>query len=268
MTSLFTNSVVAHFLHELGSVWLFYVRGIRTLFTTYGNVRPIFQQIVFVTYRSLSTVIFSGIFVGAILVLQFDLILQAYDAESLLGGLNTSTVVREVGPLIISFLLAGKIGAFTAAELGTMRVTEQIDAIECLGTDPMQYLVVPRLIGIIFSSIILMIIGLIVSIAGSMLVASALCEVNFLEFANSIPKFTSVWTLVGGLIKSTVYGTIVATVSCHKGFTASGGASGVGKAVTGAALYTNLYILIANFVTSHLLNFAHELIQILTGVNL
>jgi phospholipid/cholesterol/gamma-HCH transport system permease protein len=132
----------------------------------------------------------------------------------------------------------------------------------------MQYLVVPRLIGIIFSSIILMIIGLIVSIAGSMLVASYLCQVNFLEFASSIPKFTSVWTVVGGLIKSTVYGTIVATVSCHKGFTASGGARGVGQAVTGAALYTNLYILIANFVTSHLLNFSHELIQIITGVDL
>jgi phospholipid/cholesterol/gamma-HCH transport system permease protein len=255
----------AHFFHELGSVYLFSTRVFRVFFQTQGNFKPIMAQVASVSIRSLSTVAFAGIFVGAILVLQMDLILSKYDAQSLLGGLNTSTVVREVGPLIISFLLAGKIGAFTAAELGTMRVTEQIDAIECLGNNPIQYLIVPRLLGIMISSLILLAIGLLISVAGAMVVASVHCGINFLEFASSIPKFTNAWTVIGAVIKSLVYGSIVAAVSCHRGFTASGGARGVGRAVTLAALYTNFYILIANFLVSNILEFMWEISQAIQG---
>jgi phospholipid/cholesterol/gamma-HCH transport system permease protein len=249
------------FFQELGATWLFFLGAVRTLLTTQNNFQPILAQVAFVSYRSLSTVLFAGAFVGAILVLQIDLILAKYDAEIFLGGLNTSTVIREVGPLIISFLLAGKIGAFTAAELGTMRVTEQIDAIECLGTDPVHYLVVPRLCGIILSSIILLFLGLIVSIGGAMLVAWFARDINILEFASSIPKFVSISTFVSALLKALIYGGIVATVSCHRGFTASGGARGVGQAVTQAAIYTNLYILFANFGLSHFLDLVDTLAQ-------
>lgn len=247
------NAAVA-FMHELGGIWLFFVGVNRTFFATRGNLKPILGQIAYVSVRSLPTVLFAGIFVGAILVLQFNLILARYDAQTFLGGLNTSAVVREVGPLIISFLLAGKIGAFTAAELGTMRVTEQIDAIECLGTNPIQYLVVPRFMGIVVSSVILLVIGLMISVVGAMAVASLACGLNYLEFASSIPAFTGGWTVFGGVTKSLVYGTIVAGVSCYKGYTATGGARGVGRAVTMAAVYTNLYIVIADFLTSGILD--------------
>ncbi len=258
MNQLFENTIMK-LLDELGSVCLFFLTVVRTFFSTRGNFRPIIAQISFVSFRSLSTIAFAGVFVGAILVLQFNLILAQYDSQSLLGGLNTSSVVREVGPLIISFLLAGKIGAYTAAELGTMRVTEQIDAIECLGVNPIQYLIVPRLIGIAISSLILLIIGLIVSVVGSMLVAYVACNINFLEFTSSIPRFTSFSSIAGGLFKSIVYGTIVATVSCQKGFTATGGARGVGRAVTSAAVFTNFYILLANYLTSYLIEFISNL---------
>jgi phospholipid/cholesterol/gamma-HCH transport system permease protein len=247
------------FLNELGGVSLFLAKVFRTFMNTRGNTRPIFEQIAYVSYRSLSTVAFAGFFVGAILVLQFNLILSQYDAQSLLGGLNTSAVIRQVGPLIISFLLAGKIGAYTAAELGTMRVTEQIDAVECLGTNPIQYLVVPRFIGIVISSVILLVVGLIVSIGGAMLVAALLCDVNPLQFATSIPHFITTWTVVGGVLQSILYGVIVATVACYHGFTATGGARGVGRAVTMAAIYTNLYIVIANFLSSEILEWLGEI---------
>src|SRR5436190_22243871 len=111
-------SVFAGFLHELGGFAIFFAHVLRTFARTRGNLRPIIAQVAYVSIRSISTVAFSGLFVGAILVLQFNLILVQYDAQVFLGGLNTSAVVREVGPLIISFLLAGRIGAFTAAELG------------------------------------------------------------------------------------------------------------------------------------------------------
>jgi phospholipid/cholesterol/gamma-HCH transport system permease protein len=247
-----------HFLHELGSIAIFFYQVAQAFFCTRGNFGPIMQQVAYISIRSLPTVAFAGIFVGAILVLQFNQILVQYDAQSFLGGLNTSSVVREVGPLIISFLLAGKIGAFTAAELGTMRVTEQIDAIQCLGTNPIQYLIVPRFIGIVISSIILLVIGLLISIVGAMFVANVLCGINTLQFAESVPRFTDGWTIGGGMFKSLVYGTIVAGVACHKGYTASGGARGVGKAVTLAAVYTNFYIVLANFVTSHMIDTVSE----------
>ena len=247
------------FLKELGGITLFVREVFRTLLFTRGNLRPIVAQISYVSYRSLSTVAFSGVFVGAILVLQFNQILAQYDAQALLGGLNTSAVIRQVGPLIISFLLAGKIGAYTAAELGTMRVTEQIDAIECLGTNPLQYLIVPRFFGIVISSLILLVIGLMVSVAGAMLVAALLCGVNPLQFATSIPRFITPWTIVGGMFQSLIYGTIVASVSCYNGYTASGGARGVGRAVTLAAVYTNFYIVIANFLSSGFLEWIAQI---------
>lgn len=249
------------FLNELGGITLFMGRVFRVFLRSSGNVRPIIEQIAYVSLRSLSTVAFAGVFVGAILVLQFNLILAKYDAQAFLGGLNTSAVVREIGPLIISFLLAGKIGAFTAAELGTMRVTEQIDAIEALGTNPIQYLVIPRFIGIVISSVLLLSIGLMVSILGSMIVAGAAAGINPLQYVSSIPRFTDLSTFFGGMFKSFVYGVIVASVACYKGFTASGGARGVGKAVTQAAVYTNLYIVIANYMTSSFLEYGRMALE-------
>lgn len=241
------------FLEELGGFTLFLGKIIRTFLKTRGNARLITHQIAYVSYRSLGTIMFAGVFVGAILVLQFKLILGQYDAESLLGGLNTSTVIRQVGPLIISFLLAGKIGAFTAAELGTMRVTEQIDAIECLGTNSIQYLIVPRFMGIVISSVFLLVIGMMISIVGSIFVAATLCGINPLQYIQSIPRFVTGWSVAGGMIQAVLYGAVVGAVSCYHGYTAKGGARGVGRAVTLAAVYTNFYIVVANFVSSELL---------------
>lgn len=242
------------FLDQLGGLFLFLGVTLRTTFKTHGNFRPVVAQISSVCFRSLSTVAFAGVFVGAILVLQFNLMLVKYDAVYLLGGLNTSAVIREIGPLIISFLLAGKVGAYTAAELGTMRVTEQIDAIECLGKNPIQYLIVPRFLGIVYSSMILLLIGLVVSVVGSIFVSSLFCDLNPLQYIGTIPRFTTVRTLIAGMIKSLVYGIIVAGVSCHQGYHAKGGARGVGKAVTWTSIYTNFYIVIANYITGGFLH--------------
>jgi phospholipid/cholesterol/gamma-HCH transport system permease protein len=253
------------FFNNLGGLFLFLRQVIHTTATTKGNGKAIMAQVASVSYRSLFTVVFAGVFVGAILVLQFNMMLEKYGAQSFLGGLNSSALVREVGPLIISFLLAGKIGAFTAAELGTMRVTEQIDAIQCLGTDPIQYLIVPRFMGIVISTLILLVVGLLVGILGSMFVADVLFGINFLQFSQSLSRFTGPWTIFGGVFKSFTYGTIVALVSCYQGYNTTGGARGVGRAVTLASVYTNLYIVIANFVTSEVLSTARIVAHSLMG---
>jgi phospholipid/cholesterol/gamma-HCH transport system permease protein len=251
------DSVINTF-HELGGAWIFFNRVIRTFRKTSGHRAAIIHQIAEVSTRTMSTVIFAGMFVGAILVLQFDVMLKRFDAEALLGGLNTSATIREIGPLIISFLLAGKIGAYTTAELANMRVTEQIDAIESLGTNPIQYLIIPRFFAIILSSVVLLAIGLSVSVLGAVLVAQTFGDLNLYQYISSIPRFAGGWTLFEGLVRSTIFSTIVATISTYKGFTASGGARGVGKAVTQSAIYINVYIVIANFISSSLLEWIHD----------
>ncbi len=248
------NRAIGVMTEDLGGLALFVKDVFLTALRTRSNARPLVAQVALVSFRSLPTVAFAGLFVGAILVLQFNLILSRYDAQIFLGGLNTSAVIREVGPLIISFLLAGKVGAYTAAELGTMRVTEQVDAIRCLGTDPLQYLVLPRFLAIILSSLLLLTLSLMIGIAGSVVVAQLLCGINPLQYVTAIPRFLNPAIFAAALLKCGLYGFIVAAVSCHQGYTARNGARGVGQAVTRAAIYTNLYIIFAQFIASPTLN--------------
>ena len=245
-------------MHEFGGASLFFLQVMRTLKQTSGYKRSVIQQIAEVSTRTIVTIVFAGLFVGAILVLQFDVMLRRFDAQALLGGLNTSATIREVGPLIISFLLAGKIGAYTTAELANMRVTEQIDAIESLGTNPFQYLIVPRFLAIILSSVVLLAIGLSVSVIGAIAVAEIFCGINLYQYISSIPRFAGAWTLFEGLVRCIIFSTIVATVSTFKGYTATGGARGVGRAVTESAIYINVYIVISNYISSTLLEWIHD----------
>lgn len=244
-------------LRELGSLAIFYRTVLRAALRPDPGggqrARMIREQVAEVYARSVWTVVFAGLFVGAILALQFNTMLADYQAQSLLGGLTASACIREVGPLIISFLLAGKIGAFTAAELGTMRVTEQVDAIECLGTDSIDYLIVPRFIAIVAAAVLLLVVGLLMGLGGAMMIGSLVGGVNPLQFLASIPRFAGLEVFGAGMFKSLAYGFIVAGVSCHQGYTATGGARGVGRAVTWAAIYTNLYIVLANFLLGQLL---------------
>ncbi|MBS1959927.1 MAG: ABC transporter permease [Bdellovibrionales bacterium] len=251
---------VANTMHEFGGAWIFFNRVMRTFKRTKGHKSAIIQQVADVSTRTIGTVIFAGVFVGAILVLQFDVMLRRFDAQALLGGLNTSATIREVGPLIISFLLAGKVGAYTTAELANMRVTEQIDAIECLGTNPIQYLIIPRFFAIILSSVVLLAIGLSVSVIGAILVAQTFSDINLYQYISSIPRFAGAWTLFEGLFRSVLFSTIVATISTFKGYTATGGARGVGRAVTESAIYINVYIVIVNFISSSILEWVHDFI--------
>lgn len=247
---------------EIGSIMLYLCELWKAWFNRKEKLFPlIMQQIVLVAERSLGTILFTGIFVGAILIIQFHLMLAKYDATILIGGLSSSATIREIGPLIISFLIAGKIGAFTAAELGTMKITEQIDAIRCLGVNPLEYVIVPRFIAIVFGTSLLLFFGLFVGIGGSILIAKYFYHINPWQFLSSVPRFVSMWTLFGGFTKAFVYGTIVATVCTYYGINTTGGARGVGIAVTKSAVYTNLFIVLANSFTTYLLTSLHTFLN-------
>lgn len=207
-------------------------------------------QIWRVTVQSLPTTAMAGFFVGAIMTIQFTLQLKAFGALGYLGGLSTSATVREVGPLLIAFLLSGKVGAFTSAELGTMRVTEQIDAIRCLGANPIQEIILPRYIGIVISSFFLLAAGLLMSIFGGLLLGSIFSGINPEEYFRHIPTITSPYSVMSGLFKCLVFALVLASVCTYKGYSTSGGAKGVGRSVISTAVMTMVGIVVTDWITS------------------
>ena len=186
------------------------------------------------------------------MTVQFTMQMKEFGALGYLGGLATSGTIREVGPLLIAFMLSGKVGAFTSAELGTMRVTEQIDAIRCLGANPIQEIIVPRFIGIIVSSFFLLGIGLLMSILGGMLMGSIFAGVNADEYVRHIPTIVSWPSIASGLFKCFVFAVVLSTICTYRGYTATGGAKGVGMAVVKTAVATMVGIVIADWLTTFL----------------
>ncbi len=203
---------------------------------------------------SMITVIFTGAFVGAIMAVQVSLELRDFGAQGFLGGLTTSVTLRNVGPVLIAFLLAGKVGAYTSAELGNMRVTDQVEAIRCLGIDPIGFLIAPRFLAVVVSSFLLLLMGLLFTLLGGLAVASWQLDVNTLYFLREIPRFVTGSSFSMALVKSLVFGTLIAWISCYRGFFTKGGSAGVGAAVRRTAVECLVWILIADYVTSFIFN--------------
>ena len=161
---------------------------------------PVLEQTWHVFILSLSTTALAGFMTGAVMCMQFVVQARGYGALSYLGGLTTSGTIREVGPLLIAFMLSGRVGAFTAAELGAMKVTEQIDAIKALALDPVEIIIVPRFLGIIISSFFLLVAGLCMAITGGLLMGIFYGGINLQEFINHIPTIVSFASVAGGLL--------------------------------------------------------------------
>ncbi len=235
---------------EVGLTVLFLRDIVRTAVRNPINGHLIAEQIVKVTQQSFATTALAGFFVGAILTVQFTLQVKQFGALGYLGGLATSGTIREVGPLLIAFMLSGKVGAFTSAELGTMRVTEQIDAIRCLGANPLLEIILPRFIGIVISSFFLLAIGLFMSIFGGLLMGVLFSGINPDEYLRHIPTIVSLVSIASGLIKCFVFALVLATICTYKGYATTGGAKGVGRAVVSTAVATMVCIVIADWFTS------------------
>jgi phospholipid/cholesterol/gamma-HCH transport system permease protein len=235
---------------EIGRSLLFFIEILQTLFLRPCRRRLVLEQIWHVTVESFATTAMAGFFVGAIMTVQFTMQMKEFGALGYLGGLATSGTFREVGPLLIAFMLSGKIGAFTSAELGTMRVTEQIDAIRCLGADPIQEIILPRFLGIIISSFFLLFLGLLMSILGGMFLGFFFAGVNPEEYVRHIPTIITLPSIITGLVKCLSFGVVLATVCTQKGYFTVGGAKGVGRSVVSTAVITMIAIVIVDWFTS------------------
>ncbi len=203
----------------------------------------VMYQMYQVGVKSLLIAVLAGSFVGGIFAIQINDQLIDFGAQAFLGGIAVSVTVREVGPLMIALLIAGRIGAFTAAELGTMNVTEQIDAIRCLGTDPIKYLVVPRFLACVVMSFVLTVVGIVIGILGSAAVAQLICGVSPLFYFSKVLDMVKVFDFVNGLWKSFFFGILIATVCCYYGFNTRGGAEDVGRNVNTTVVVTGISLL-------------------------
>lgn len=232
-------------------LWARFTLEVFQLFLKKGVDRNAFvSQMYEVGSRSLPITIVAGVFVGAILAIQINLQLKDFGAQSFLGGLSTSTTLRNLGPVLIAFILAGRVGAFTSAELGTMAITDQLNAIRCLGMNPLSVIVVPRLLALIVSSFLLLILGLAMTVLGGAVIAAYHLGVNPVNFATNIPRFVSFGSVFLGVVKSFIFGVMIGSISCYFGYSTSGGASEVGKAVKSTSVVTLISIIVMDFLVS------------------
>lgn len=214
------------------------------------RTRLIFKQLEFVGNRSLAIIFLSALFTGAVIGLQIGTIFGIFKAEGLMGAATAKAMALELAPTMCGFIVAGRAGAAMAAEIATMRVNEQIDAMEAMGVDPVSYLIVPRVIGSIIMMPMLSGLFLFIGTIGTYIIGVVRFKVDTQVFLQQLQALVSMDDVYKGLIKAVAFGFIISTLACYKGFHAKGGAKGVGEATTEAVVLSLLTILISDFFIS------------------
>lgn len=215
------------------------------------RLRSIVQQMEFIGNQSLMIIVICAFFIGAALSLQVGTIFVIFGAESMLGAANGKALARELSPLIAGFLLAGRVGAAITAEIATMKVNEQIDAMEAMAVDPISYLVVPRVIAGILMLPVLVGIFNIVGQGASLLIATTVFEIAQGTFFARMVQIMEVKDILEGMQKAFVFGGIITFLACHFGLAASGGAKGVGRATTNSVVTVLLVLLLVDFIITY-----------------
>ncbi|NOY39631.1 MAG: ABC transporter permease [Nitrospirae bacterium] len=242
--------VIIGFTRELGSVLVLLSVALKQLIIPPYEIRNTFKQMLEIGIRSLPVVFITAVFTGMVLSLQTYTGFKRFGAETLVGTVVALSMTRELGPVLTGLIVAGRAGAAMAAELGTMRVTEQIDALETLATNPVKYLIVPRFISGVLMLPALAIVTDIVGIVGGFVISVGLFGANSVSYWNRTWDYLELDDIYSGLIKAAFFGASISLISCYKGFYTEGGAEGVGKATTGAVVLSSMTILISDYFLS------------------
>jgi len=215
--------------------------------------RELAAQLLRIGYFSLPVVGLTTLFTGGALALQIYAGGSRFNAESVVPSIVAIGMVRELGPVLAGLMVAGRVGASIAAEIGTMKVTEQIDALTTLSTNPVKYLVVPRLLAATIAMPLLVLIGNIIGILGGFLVGVIRLDFNSAAYITNTVDFLETGDVTSGLIKAAVFGFIVALMGTYSGFNSGRGAQGVGQATTNAVVSASVLILASNYLLTELL---------------
>lgn len=243
----FIGHGVLRFLEESGRIMILFFKAVTLIFIPPFDVRGLIKQIEEMGVKSIPVVLITGTFTGMVLALQSYSGFKRFSAEAFVGTVVALSMTRELGPVLSGLMVSGRVGSAMAAELGTMQVTEQIDALYTLATNPIKYLVVPRFLGCLIILPILTVFANSVGILGGYVVSVYLLNANPTIYIRRTYDYLALEDIYIGLCKACVFGMIIATIGCYQGFATHGGAEGVGKSTTRAVVLSSLLILIANY---------------------
>ena len=239
---------------RLGSIGLLLYQVTACMWSGKFRMRVLVEQIAKIGVQSQPVVIITGAFTGAVLEAQTLFQLQTVRMETMGGAVVAVGMFRELGPVITGLMLAGRVGSAMAAEIGTMKVTEQVDALNSMNVDPVDYLVKPRIQAMIISMPILMMEAVLVGIASAYIVSITSFNVDQAYWMHFMSKFVTMGDITVALVKALVFGLIISTISCREGLNTTNGAVGVGKSTMQAMVYASVALLIANFILTMILN--------------
>jgi phospholipid/cholesterol/gamma-HCH transport system permease protein len=226
---------------------------VRAMIYVPAYIQLIFSQMINIGVRSLPIVIFTAAFMGMVTSVQAVYQFQSYVPLYLVGSVVTESVVLELGPVLTALVLSGRVGATIAAELGTMKVTEQIDALESLAIDPVAYLVMPRVVAGIVMLPVLTIFADVIGLLGGLFVSVLSLEISYFDFVKGMKMYFVPWDVFYGLIKAFIFGSVMTLIACYQGLNTRGGAEGVGRATTNAVVVSCLSIFLLNYILASIL---------------
>lgn len=240
---------------ELQETTLLVARVARGLFKRPRYVPETVAQMDAIGVGSLTIILLTGFFTGGVLTLQTFPTLKYYGAQYQTGYLVALSLVRELGPVLTALMVTGRVGSAISAELGSMTVSQQIDAMRALGTDPVRKLVAPRVIALLITLPLLTVLADVVGIVGGWTVATGLFGMDTSMFFNSVRDGISADDILGGIIKPIVFGLIIGAISCHKGLSTEGGTVGVGRSTTRSVVTASITVIIADFFLARALQY-------------
>ncbi|MDX2049584.1 MAG: ABC transporter permease [Rickettsiaceae bacterium] len=241
------GSYVTTLTRDIGAISIFIFSALVSLLRRPFFLKQFIDQLLFIGFYSLPVVGMTAFFSGAVLALQSYNGFARFSAESSIATVVVLSITRELGPVLAGLMVAGRVGASIAAEIGTMRVTEQIDALYTLSTNPIRYLVTPRIIAGLISLPLLVLIGDVIGIMGGYLVSVYKLNFNSAGYIANTLKYLEYMDVLSGLAKAAVFGFIISSMSCYCGFYCEKGARGVGEATTRAVVLSSILILLSNY---------------------
>lgn len=229
------------------------LRTIRSTFTERPNLDDLIQQIEAIGLHSVIIAVLTAIFSSMVMTVQFGVQLTRFGAKEYVGTVVSLSLVRELGPVLTALMVGGRVGAGITAELGSMAVTEQIDAIRSMGADPVRKLVVPRVVACVMIMPLLTAMADVLGVLGAMVVASLVNGVNMLYFLTSVMKAVTLADVFGGLVKTVFFGFFISIIASHQGLQTRGGTEGVGIATTRTVVITSIVTLVSDFILTSIL---------------
>ena len=243
---------VLKLLAHVGKISIFFYEFIFCIFTPPIYYKSFFNQVIKIGYNSLPVIGLTAFFTGGVLALQIYIGGSRFNAESIVASIVALGITRELGPVIAGLMLAGRVSASISAEIATMKVTEQLDALTTLSTNPIRYLVVPRVLAALLSLPILVLIADVIGVMGGFVVGTQ--SLGFIEqtYIKNTLDIIQLNDVLSGLIKAAVFGFIVAFMGCYHGYNSTGGAQGVGRSTTKAVVSASILILASNYILTSL----------------